>query len=124
MGPCAGAWRWRRSTSGEWTMAELSIDPNEISRVLRKYVDDFRPSVQREEVGRVLYSGDGIARVSGLPRCMANERLEFPKGVSGLALNLEEREIGAVILGDAADIEEGDPVKLTGEILSVPVGDA
>jgi F-type H+/Na+-transporting ATPase subunit alpha len=105
-------------------MAELTIDPNEISSVLRKYVDDFHPTVEREEVGRVLYSGDGIARVSGLPRCMANERLQFPKGVSGVALNLEENEIGAVILGDPSDVEEGDPVKLTGEILSVPVGDA
>jgi F-type H+/Na+-transporting ATPase subunit alpha len=105
-------------------MAELTIDPNEISAVLRKYVEEFKPSVEREEVGRVLYSGDGIARISGLPKCMANERLEFPNGISGVALNLEENEIGAVILGDPSDVEEGDPVKLTGEILSVPVGDA
>ncbi|MFY9587553.1 MAG: F0F1 ATP synthase subunit alpha [Actinomycetota bacterium] len=105
-------------------MAELQIDPNEISSVLRKYVEDYKPTVTREEVGRVLYSGDGIARVSGLPRCMANERLEFPGGIAGVALNLEENEIGAVVLGDPSDVEEGDPVKLTGEILSVPVGDA
>ena len=105
-------------------MAELTIDPNEISAVLRKFVDEYHPSVAREEVGRVLYSGDGIARVSGLPRCMANERLQFPRGVSGVALNLEENQIGAVILGDPSDVEEGDPVTLTGEILSVPVGDA
>ena len=105
-------------------MAELTIDPNEISAVLRKFVEGYTPTVTREEVGQVLYSGDGIARVSGLPRCMANERLEFPRGVSGVALNLEEDQIGAVILGDPADVEEGDPVKLTGEILSVPVGDA
>ncbi|HEX9712275.1 MAG TPA: F0F1 ATP synthase subunit alpha [Actinomycetota bacterium] len=105
-------------------MGELTIDPNEISAVLRKYVEDFKPSLEREEVGRVLYSGDGIARISGLPRCMANERLEFPGGVSGLALNLEEDQIGAVILGDPSSVEEGDPVKLTGEILSTPVGDA
>jgi F-type H+-transporting ATPase subunit alpha len=105
-------------------MAELTIDPTEIASVLRKYLDDFHPTVAREQVGRVLYSGDGIARVSGLPECMANERLEFPRGVSGVALNLEENEIGAVILGDPSDIEEGDPVKLTGEILSVAVGDA
>ena len=104
-------------------MAELTIDPNEISSVLKKYVDDFKPSVEREEVGRVLYSGDGIARVSGLPRVMSNERLEFPGGVSGLALNLEENEVGAVILGDSSAVEEGDPVKPTGEILSMPVGD-
>src|SRR5207249_3692153 len=105
-------------------MAELSIDPNEITAVLRKYIEGFKPSVEREEIGRVLYSGDGIARVSGLPRCMANERLEFSGGISGVALNLEEDQIGAVILGDPAEVEEGDPVKLTGEILSVPVGDA
>jgi F-type H+-transporting ATPase subunit alpha len=105
-------------------MADLTFDPAEISSVLRKYVEEFKPSLEREEVGRVLFSGDGIARISGLPKCMATERLEFPGGVSGLALNLEENEIGAVVLGDPSDIEEGDPVKLTGEILSVPVGDA
>ena len=105
-------------------MAELSIDPNQIAGVLQKYVDDYHPSVQREEVGRVLYSGDGIARIAGLPRCMANERLEFERGVSGVALNLEETEIGAVVLGESEKVEEGDAVKLTGEILSVPVGDA
>ena len=105
-------------------MAELSIDPNEIAAVLRKYVEGFKPSVEREEVGRVTYSGDGIARISGLPRCMANERLEFERGVSGVALNLEEHEIGAVVLGESEKVEEGDTVKLTGSILSVPVGDA
>jgi F-type H+/Na+-transporting ATPase subunit alpha len=105
-------------------MAELTIDPNEIAAVLRKYVEEFRPAVTREEVGRVVYSGDGIARISGLPQCMANERLEFEHGIAGVALNLEEDEIGAVILADPEKVEEGDPVKLTGEILSVPVGDA
>src|SRR5262245_51592585 len=105
-------------------MADLTIDPNEISAVLKKYVEDYKPSVAREEVGRVLYSGDGIARISGLPRCMANERLEFQRGVAGVALNLEEDEIGAVVLGESEKVEEGDTVKLTGEILSVPVGDA
>jgi F-type H+-transporting ATPase subunit alpha len=105
-------------------MADLTIDPKDISAVLRKYVDEFSPTVEREQVGRVLYSGDGIARISGLPGCMANERLEFPNGIAGVALNLEPDEIGAVVLGDASAIEEGDPVKLTGQILSVPVGDA
>ncbi|MBI4728980.1 MAG: F0F1 ATP synthase subunit alpha [Acidobacteria bacterium] len=104
-------------------MGELTINPAEIAAVLKSFVEDFKPAVEREEVGRVLYSGDGIARVAGLPGCMANERLEFPGGVSGVALNLEEDEIGAVVLGPAASVEEGDPVKLTGEILSVPVGD-
>jgi F-type H+/Na+-transporting ATPase subunit alpha len=105
-------------------MAELLIDPNEIGAVLRKYVEDFHPTVAREQVGRVLYSGDGIARIAGLPQCMSNERLEFESGVSGVALNLEENEIGAVVLGDPSSVEEGHAVKLTGEILSVPVGDA
>jgi F-type H+-transporting ATPase subunit alpha len=102
---------------------ELSISPQEIANALRKYVEGFEPTMEREEVGRVMVAGDGIARVSGLPTTMANELLEFPAGVLGLALNLEEDEIGCVILGEASHIEEGDPVKRTGRILSVPVGD-
>jgi F-type H+/Na+-transporting ATPase subunit alpha len=102
---------------------ELSISPEEIAEALRKYVEGFEPTMEREEVGRVLIAGDGIARVSGLPTAMANELLEFPRGVLGLALNLEEDEIGCVVLGEASHIEEGDPVKRTGRILSVPVGD-
>src|SRR5439155_492949 len=85
--------------------------------------EGFEPTMEREEVGRVMVAGDGIARVAGLPTTMANELLEFTGGVLGLALNLEEDEIGCVILGEAAHIEEGDPVKRTGRILSVPVGD-
>jgi F-type H+-transporting ATPase subunit alpha len=102
---------------------ELIISPEEIADALRKYVEAFEPTMEREEVGRVLIAGDGIARVSGLPAAMANELLEFPGGILGLALNLEETEIGCVILGEASHIEEGDPVKRTGRILSVPVGD-
>ena len=102
---------------------ELTIDPKEISTILRRNVTDFRPSVEREEVGRVGEVGDGIARIVGLPGVMANEMIEFPGGVIGLAMNLEENEIGAVILGEAAHVEEGDPVKQTGQILSVGVGD-
>jgi F-type H+/Na+-transporting ATPase subunit alpha len=102
---------------------ELTISAQEIAEALRKYVEGFEPTMEREEVGRVLVAGDGIARVSGLPLAMANELLEFPGGVLGLALNLEEDEIGCVILGEASHIEEGDPVKRTGRILSVPVGD-
>ena len=102
---------------------ELTIRPDEISSVLRRYVTDFEPSLQREEVGRVSEVGDGIARITGLPRAMANEMLEFPGGVVGLAMNLEEDEIGSVVLGGVSAIEEGDPVKQTGQILSVPVGD-
>jgi F-type H+-transporting ATPase subunit alpha len=105
-------------------MAELTIDAAEIAAALRKHVESFKPEVEREEVGRVLEAGDGIARVSGLPSCLANELLEFPGGITGLAFNLEETQIGVVLLTeDPEKIEEGDPVKRTGRILSVPVGD-
>ena len=101
----------------------LNIDPASIAEALRRNVESFTPSIDREEVGRVIESGDGIARVQGLPRTMANELLEFPGGILGVALNLDEEEIGCIILGESAHIEEGDPVKPTGRILSVPVGD-
>jgi F-type H+/Na+-transporting ATPase subunit alpha len=104
-------------------VAELTIDPKEISSVLRRYVTDFKTSVEREEVGYVKEVGDGIARVSGLPGTMANEMLEFPGGSVGLAMNLDEDEIGCVILGDDSHIEEGAAVKQTGNILSIGVGD-
>lgn len=104
-------------------MTELSIRPDEIRDALAKYVADYEPAAaSKEEVGHVVSAGDGIARVSGLPSAMANELLEFEDGTRGLALNLEEREIGVVILGDFAGIEEGQPVRRTGEVLSVPVG--
>jgi F-type H+-transporting ATPase subunit alpha len=105
-------------------MADLTINPEEISAVLKRYVQDYEPSVRREEVGIVREVGDGIARVTGLPHAMVNEMLEFPGGIVGLAMNLDEHEIGAVILGEAEHIQEGDAVKQTGQILSVPVGDA
>jgi F-type H+/Na+-transporting ATPase subunit alpha len=101
----------------------LNLDPASIAEALRKNVESWTPSVDRQEVGRVIESGDGIARVSGLPQAMANELLEFPGGLIGLAFNLDEDEIGCIIFGDASSIEEGDPVKQTGQILSVPVGD-
>jgi F-type H+-transporting ATPase subunit alpha len=104
-------------------MAELTFDPQSIAEALRKNVESWKPSVEREEVGRVVEAGDGIARVKGLPRAMANELLEFPGGVLGLAANLDEDEIGCIILGESEHIEEGDLVKQTGRILSVPVGD-
>ncbi|MGH2747558.1 MAG: F0F1 ATP synthase subunit alpha [Actinomycetota bacterium] len=104
-------------------MAELKIDSEQISSALQRYVTDFKPTIEKEEVGRVDEVGDGIARVTGLPGVMANEMLEFPGGIVGLAMNLDEFEIGCVILGEAAHIEEGSPVKQTGRILSVPVGD-
>ena len=99
------------------------FDPNDIAEALRKHVEGWTPSVVRGEVGRVIEAGDGIARVSGLPRAMANELLEFPGGVMGVAFNLDVDEIGCIILGEAAHIEEGDQVTQTGQILSVPVGD-
>src|SRR3954452_15353869 len=105
-------------------MTELSIRPDEIRDALREFVDSYEPSSgEREEVGRVTETGDGIARVEGLPRTMTNELLEFEGGVVGLALNLDISEIGVVLLGDATHIEEGSEVRRTGEILSVPVGD-
>jgi F-type H+-transporting ATPase subunit alpha len=104
-------------------MASDLIDPQTIAAALRKNVESWNPSVEREEVGQVIETGDGIARVAGLPRTMANELLEFPGGLLGVAFNLEEAEIGCIIFGEAAGIEEGDPVKQTGRILSVPVGD-
>jgi F-type H+-transporting ATPase subunit alpha len=104
-------------------MAELKIDPQDIAAALQRHVESFEPETEREEVGRVMETGDGIARVRGLPGTMANELLEFPHDVYGVAFNLEEDQIGCVIFGEAERIEEGDPVKRTGRILSVPVGD-
>lgn len=105
-------------------MTELSIRPEEIRDALQRFVADYQPeAASKEEVGTVAEAGDGIARVSGLPSCMANELLEFEDGTLGIALNLDTREIGVVILGDFDKIEEGQTVRRTGEILSVPVGD-
>jgi F-type H+-transporting ATPase subunit alpha len=100
------------------------FDSERIADALRRHVETFEPLLEREEVGRVLVAGDGIARVKGLPHAMANELLEFPSGILGLAFNLDEDEIGCVILGEFSEIEEGDLVKQTGRILSIPVGDA
>src|SRR6187431_58879 len=105
-------------------MTDLSIRPEEIRDALQRFVSDYQPeTASREEVGTVAEAGDGIARVSGLPSAMANELLEFEDGTLGIALNLDTREIGVVILGDFDKIEEGQTVRRTGEILSVPVGD-
>jgi F-type H+-transporting ATPase subunit alpha len=104
-------------------MTELSIRPDEIRDAISKSVESFAPSSAREEVGRVIQTGDGIARVEGLHSAMTNELLEFEGGLMGLALNLDVREIGAVLLGDGSKIAEGQSVKRTGEVLSVPVGD-
>jgi F-type H+-transporting ATPase subunit alpha len=105
-------------------MTELSIRPEEIRAALDQFVANFAPeTAAREEIGTVVVSGDGIARVEGLPSAMANELLEFENGTLGIALNLDVREIGVVVLGDSEGIDEGSTVKRTGEVLSVPVGD-
>ena len=104
-------------------MAELTISADEIRSAIENYVSSYSPDASREEVGVVSETGDGIARVEGLPSAMTNELLEFEGGTLGIALNLDVRDIGVVILGDASKIEEGQEVKRTGDILSVPVGD-
>jgi F-type H+-transporting ATPase subunit alpha len=106
-------------------MADLKISPNEIRDALKDFVDSYKPAAaSRDEVGHVIDAGDGIAHVEGLPSAMANELLKFADGTLGLALNLDEREIGVVVLGDFQGISEGMEVHRTGEVLSVPVGDA
>jgi F-type H+-transporting ATPase subunit alpha len=105
-------------------MAELTIRPEEIRDALDAFVQSYEPgAASREEIGRVSDAGDGIAHVEGLPSVMANELLQFEDGSLGLALNLDVREIGVVVLGEFSGIEEGQPVRRTGEVLSVPVGD-
>ena len=105
-------------------MAELTISADEIQGAVEEYVAGFEADTEREEIGTVIDAGDGIAHVEGLPSVMTQELLEFPGGVLGVALNLDEHDIGAVILGDFEKIEQGQQVKRTGEVLSVPVGDA
>jgi F-type H+-transporting ATPase subunit alpha len=105
-------------------MTELIISASEITDALRKHVTEFNPAVGAEQVGRVVEVGDGIARVSGLPSAKVNELLEFEDGTVGLAMNLDEETIGAVVLGSVDHIEEEQVVKATGRILSMPVGDA
>jgi F-type H+/Na+-transporting ATPase subunit alpha len=104
-------------------MAELTISSDEIRSALERYISSYAPEISREEVGVVADAGDGIAHVEGLPSTMANELLEFEDGTLGVSLNLDVREIGVVVLGDFSGIEEGQQVKRTGRVLSVPVGD-
>lgn len=104
-------------------MAELTISSDDIQGAIEEYVSSFSADTAREEVGTVIDAGDGIAHVEGLPSVMTQELLEFPGGVLGVALNLDEHSVGTVILGDFEHIEQGQQVKRTGEVLSVPVGD-
>src|SRR5947208_3208569 len=104
-------------------MSDLTITPDQIASALRKQIESYHPTAEIEEIGRVLETGDGIARIAGLPHCMALELLEFPHNLLGLAMNLDEHEVGAIILGEAQLLQEGDPVRETRRVLSVPVGD-
>ena len=101
----------------------MDIRADEISKIIRDQIGGFAVDVDVAEVGTVISLGDGIARVHGCERAMAGEMLEFPHGVFGIALNLEEDSVGAVLLGEYRGIKEGDPVKRTGRIISVPVGE-
>ena len=103
-------------------MAQIKAD--EITELLRQQIENFEQRIQVDEVGTVISLGDGIARVHGLDKVMAGELIEFPHGVAGLAMNLDEDQVGAVLLGDYTEISEGDQVKRTGKIMSVPVGEA
>ena len=101
----------------------LSLDSKQISDVLRRSISEYKAEVGVEEVGEVVECGDGIARIKGLPNCMAEEMLEFPHGIYGMALNLEQEQVGSMILGDFTQIAEGDVVKRTKRVLSVPIGE-
>ena len=102
----------------------MTINPEEISSVIRKQIESFDVDLAMDEVGTVLMVGDGIARIHGLENVMANEMVEFENGSYGLALNLEEDSVGVVIMGDYLEIQEGQSVKRTGRVLSVPTGEA
>src|SRR5919202_5534712 len=102
----------------------MEIKADEITRIIREEIEEYRAGVEISEIGSVISVGDGIARVYGLEKVMAGELLEFPHNVARLALNLEEDQVGVVLLGDYTEIREGDEVRRTGRIMSVPVGDA
>ena len=104
---------------GEWKLRQTKS-----AKIIREQIEDYRAGVDVSEIGTVISVGDGIARVYGLEKVMAGELLEFPHGVMGLALNLEESQVGVVLLGEYTEIREGDQVKRTGRIMEVPVGEA
>src|SRR3954464_1020211 len=103
-------------------MAQIKAD--EITKLIREQIENYESSISVDETGTVITLGDGIARVYGLDKVMAGELLSFPHGVAGIAMNLEEDQVGVVLLGEYAEIKEGDEVRRTGRIMSVPVGDA
>src|ERR1700693_4791944 len=103
-------------------MAHIRAD--EISRVLREEIENYEGAIDVSETGSVISVGDGIARIHGLEKVMAGELIEFPHNISGIAMNLEEDQVGAVLLGEPTPIKEGDQVRRTGRIMSVPVGEA
>ncbi|MCY3662086.1 MAG: F0F1 ATP synthase subunit alpha [bacterium] len=105
-------------------MATFTLDTGDITAAIRRNLEGFSPEISQTQVGRIVEVGDGIARISGLPGAAVNEMLEFEDGTVGLALNLDEDTVGAVVLGEVDDIEEGQAVRATGDILSIPVGDA
>src|SRR6516165_8538966 len=116
-------YRQAATVTGNWIhMAQIKAD--EITKLIREQIDNYETKMAVDEVGTVISVGDGIARVYGLEKVMAGELLSFPHNVAGLAMNLEEDQVGTVLLGDYTEIEEGDEVKRTGKIMSVPVGDA
>src|SRR4030081_137980 len=100
------------------------IKADEITQLIRQQIENYESKIAVDEVGTVISLGDGIARVHGLDKVMAGELIEFPHGIAGLAMNLDEDQVGAVLLGDYTEIKEGDTVKRTGKIMSVPVGEA
>src|SRR5512146_2431541 len=100
------------------------IKADEITKLIREQIENYESKIAVDEVGTVISLGDGIARLHGLDKVMAGELLEFPHGVSGIAMNLEEDQVGCVLLGEYFEIKEGDQVKRTGRIISVPVGEA
>src|SRR5262252_244029 len=102
-------------------MAQIKAD--EITKLIRDQIENYESKVSVDEVGTIISLGDGIARIHGLDKVMAGELLEFGHGVSGLAMNLEEDQVGAVLLGDYTEVKEGGEVKRTGKIMSVPTGD-
>src|SRR5271154_7532434 len=101
-----------------------TIKADEITKLIREQIQNYESKIQVDEVGTIISLGDGIARVHGLDKVMAGELLDFPHGIAGLAMSLEEDQVGAVLMGEYTELREGEQVKRTGKILSVPVGDA